>query len=209
MGFLFVFALLFLLVFLFMENTRTRLVALGVLTFFAIVGTVYFVYLDVGEDGPEPPAADARLEDTRELARRTALVRQAIRPEDIAFAERSFAPSTQQVLNSRGQPEERPDLFSWVFSGTLQNRNSEYTVRDAVFRLRLFACPEFVSGDLALEELKVRCNTIGDRRLALYNLGIAPGGTAAFHEPVTFDNQPDPGNWRYWVETVSVSARID
>ena len=78
-----------------------------------------------------------------------------------------------------------------------------------MFRLRLFSCPEFIIGDLDLSTLEVRCNTIGDRRVALYNLAVEPGGSSSFAETVTFDNQPNPGNWRYWVETISVTAKID
>ncbi len=209
MGWLFLFAVLFLLVFLVLNSNRTRLVALGVLVFMAAVVSVYLLLLDEAEHREVPPAADDRLKDTRELAKRTALVREAIKPQDIAFNHQKFGPGVQEQRGSDGKLVERPDLYSWKFSGVLKNLNERYAVRDAVFRVRLFSCPDFVTGDIDLAAMEVRCITIGDRRLALYDLGIEPAGSVPFAEDVTFDNQPKPGNWRYWVETISVTAKID
>ena len=135
--------------------------------------------------------------------------RLAIKPQEIALDSPEFGPGTQQYRASDGQLKERPDLFAWVFAGAVKNLNGEYAMRDVVFRLRLFSCPDFVTGDLDLSALDVRCNKIGDRRLGLYDLDIAPGGSKSFRENVTFDNQPAPGNWRHRVDVLSATARIE
>ena len=209
MGWLFLFAVLFLMVFLVLNSNRTRMVALGVLWFFAALVGFYFLVIDTVEQQAVPPAANEKLEDTRALAEKAALARRAIKPQEIAVDKPLFAPGVEQYRASDGQLKERPDLFSWVFAGSVKNLNSEYAVRDVIFRIRLYSCPDFISGELDLSVLDVRCNKIGDRRLGLYDLGIAPGGSKVFEENVVFDNQPAPGNWRYRVEVLSATARID
>ncbi len=197
------------MVFLVLDSNRTRMVAVGILVFIAGVVAVYLLFLSEAEQRAVPPAADDRLKDTRELERKAALVREAIKPQEVAINDQQFGPRTQQYRGSDGKLTERPNLFSWAFSGKVANLNTEYAVRDVVFRVRLFSCPDFIAGDIDLPTMEVKCVTIGDRRLALYDLGIAPAGSASFAETVTFDNQPKPGNWRYWVETISVTAKID
>ena len=66
-----------------------------------------------------------------------------------------------------------------------------------------------MTGEQELAELTVKCNKIGDRRIGLYDTGLLPGARQAFSESLTFDNQPQPGNWRYWIDTVSATAKID
>ena len=209
MGWLFFFAVLFLMVFLVLNSYRTRLVALGVLGIIAAAIAFYFYFIDVDEHKPVPTVVEEKLEDTRQLAEKTALARQAIRPQDIAIEDQSFAPAVEEYRDSAGKLQQRRDLFSWTFSGKLKNLNSDYAIRDVSFRIRLFACPDFLTGQLDLAALEVRCNTIGDRRFGLYGRNVAPGAAAEFSEPVTFDNQPNPGNWRVWIDTLSVTANID
>ena len=74
MGWLFLFAVLFLMVFLVLESARTRIVAAAVLAVMAIIVSVFFLFVDTVEQQAVPPAADEKLKDTRELERRTALV---------------------------------------------------------------------------------------------------------------------------------------
>ncbi|MDH3742628.1 MAG: hypothetical protein OER56_13630 [Hyphomicrobiales bacterium] len=209
MGWLFLFAVLFLMVFLVLNSNRTRFVALGVLSFFAALVAVYFLVIDQAEQQATPPAADEKLEDTRALAEKAALARRAIKPQEVTVESPSFAPGTEQYRAADGQLKDRRDLYSWVFAGAVKNLNADYAVRDVVFRMRLFSCPDFFSGDIELSVLEVRCNKIGDRRLGLYNLEIAPGSAQPFEEKVVFDNQPAPGNWRHQVDVLSVTARIE
>ena len=209
MGWLFLFAVLFLMVFLVLNSNRTRLVALGVLGFFAALVAFYFLVIEQAEQQARPPAADEKLEDTRALAQKAALARQAIKPQEVALETPMFGPGVEQYRSSDGELKERRDLYSWVFAGAVKNLSAEYAVRDVVFRMRLFSCPDFLNGDIELSVLEVRCNKIGDRRLGLYNLDIAAGGSKPFEENVTFDNQPAPGNWRHQIDIVSVTARIE
>lgn len=209
MGWLFLFAVLFLMVFLVLNSTRTRLVALGVLAFIAGVVIFYLFFIDGAEQQAVPPAADERLENTKAQAEKATLARRAIGPQEIAVEGQKFGPGTQQYRASDGQLKDRVDLFSWVFAGALKNLSSTYAVRDVVFRVRLFSCPDFLKGDVDSAALEVRCNKIGDRRLGFYDLSIAPGGSHTFREGLTFDNQPNPGNWRHLIEPISVIAKID
>ncbi|NNE23835.1 MAG: hypothetical protein HKN11_14620 [Rhizobiales bacterium] len=209
MGWLFLFAVLFLMVFLVLNSNRTRLVALGVLGFFAALVALYFLVIDQAEQQATPPAADEKLQDTRALAEKAALARRAIKPQEVVVETPSFTPGTEQYRGADGQLKDRPDLYSWVFAGAVKNLNDDYAVRDVVFRMRLFSCPDFLTGDIALSVLEVRCNKIGDRRLGLYDLEIAPGSAKPFKEEVVFDNQPAPGNWRHTVDVLSVTARIE
>ena len=209
MGWLFLFAILFLMVFLVLNSTRTRLVALGVLGFFAALIAFYFLVIDQAEQRAKPPAADEKLQDTRALAEKAALARRAIKPQEVVVENPNFGPGVEQYRNAGGQLKDRRDLYSWVFAGAVKNLNAEYRVRDVVFRMRLFSCPDFMTGELELSVLEVRCNKIGDRRLGIYDLDIAPASSKPFEENVTFDNQPAPGNWRHQIDVVSVTARID
>ncbi len=209
MGWLFIFAVLFLMVFLVLNSTKTRLVALGVLTFIASLVAFYFLVIEGAEQQAVPPAADEKLESTRALAEKAQLARRAIKPQEIVVDDQALKPGTEQYRRSDGQLADRPDLFSWVFSGNLKNLNGEYAVRDVVFRVRLFSCPDFFSGDIELAVLEVKCNTIGDRRVGLYDLDIAAGAAKPFQEKISFDNQPAPGNWRYRADVMSVTARIE
>lgn len=209
MGWLFLFAVLFLMVFLVLNSNRTRLVALGVLGFFAALVAFYFMVIDQAEQQARPPAADEKLEDTRALAEKAALARRAIKPQEVAVENPRFEPGIEQYRGADGQLKDRPDLYSWIFAGAVKNLNAEYAMRDVVFRLRLFSCPDFLTGDVELSVLEVRCNKIGDRRLGLYDLEIAPGSSKPFEENVSFDNQPAPGNWRHVADVLSVTARID
>ena len=209
MGWLFLFAILFLMVFLVLDSNRTRMVALGVLAFVVAVVVFYFTYIDDAEQQAVPPAAEEKLQDTRALAKKAELVRRAIKPQEVVVLDQRFGPGVEQYYGSDGQLKEREDLYSWSFAGNLKNANAEYVVRDAVFRVRLFSCPDFVKGDIEPSKMEVRCNKIGDRRVVLYDLNIAPGSSQAFKEVVTFDNQPAPGNWRHQIEPLSVTARIE
>lgn len=209
MGWLFLFAILFLMVFLVLNSNRTRLVALGVLGFIAALIAFYFLVIDQAEQQAKPPAAEEKLEDTRALAEKAALARRAIKPQEVALETPQFGPGTKQYRSADGQLKDRRDLYSWVFAGAVKNLNGEYAVRDVVLRMRLFSCPDFMNGDVELSVLEVRCNKIGDRRLGLYDLDIAPASAKPFEENVTFDSQPAPGNWRHQIDVLSVTARID
>ncbi|NNE23324.1 MAG: hypothetical protein HKN11_12020, partial [Rhizobiales bacterium] len=96
MGWLFLFAVLFLMVFLVLNSNRTRLVALGVLGFFAALVAFYFLVIEQAEQQARPPAADEKLEDTRALAQKAALARQAIKPQEVALEKPLFGPGVEQ-----------------------------------------------------------------------------------------------------------------
>ena len=124
--------------------------ALGVLGFFAALIALYFLVIDQAEQQAKPPAADEKLEDTRALAEKAALARRAIKPQEVAVENPQFGPGIEQYRSADGQLKDRRDLYSWIFAGAVKNLNAEYAVRDVVFRMRLFSCPDFMNGEIEL-----------------------------------------------------------
>lgn len=213
MGWAFLFVVAAMLVWLFLESRKTRLVALGVIAFFATVVMVFFFVLDRPErrqtDVPVPGADVSR---TAELRAKIERSRTVLTPASIAMTFARLEPRRELTWGSDGKQHERENLYAWTFSAQVKNLSDEFSVKDMIIKVRLFSCPSFFStpiDEVVIDELERRCALIGERNTGFYAIGLAPGATQTLSEAIEFDNQPEPRNWRYWAEVTRVDAVIE
>ena len=135
-----------------------------------------------------------------------------LRPQDIAVIRRKLETGTEFYWDNEGNRVERPDLFSWTFSGEIKNVSEEHTAKNVTFEIRIFSCPVFFSTPVEsaqIDELRSNCNPAGERNLTLYNVNLPPGQTKQFKEDFKINNQREPRNWRYWAAITGVATQAD
>jgi hypothetical protein len=84
-------------------------------------------------------------------------------------------------------------------------------VKDVTLNVRLFSCPSYYTTpfeQVKIEDLSLICSRIGERSVGLYDLGLAPQARKPFSQPLTFPNQGNAINWRFWVDVRRVVAQI-
>ncbi len=206
----FLFLIAGILVWMFADSKSTRLIGFGVLAAIAAISGVFFYVLDQPERRQAAELApDKAIAEVEEVTRRLETARFALKPADIALLNRKLAPGQKVGTNASGQQQRTSDLFHWTVSGEAKNLSSQYAVQDLSLRVRLYDCPVFFSvpaEETQLSQLDRDCSLTGQRTLGLYGIKIAPGASHKFSEPVEFNDQIEPRNWRYWVEVSNVSA---
>ena len=213
MGWAFLFVVAAMLVWLFVESGKTRLIAFGVIAFFAAVGLVFFYVLDAPErrqaDAPEGGA------DVSETAAQRAKIersRTVLTPASIAMTGAALEPQREVSWGSDGKEHVRENLFAWTFRAQVKNLSTEFAVKDMFVRVRLFSCPSFFSmpaAEVVIDDLERRCALIGDRTTGFYGIDVAQGASYQLEEAIEFDNQPEPRNWRFWAGVSRVDAVIE
>lgn len=208
----FLFLIAGILVWMFADSKATRAIGLGVLAAIAGILTVFFYVLDQPErrqaEVLEPDKAIAEVED---ISRKLETARFALKPSDIDLSKAKLAPGKKVARNASGQQQQASDLFHWTVSGDAKNLSSEHAVQDLSLLVRLYDCPVFFttpSEQTQIAQLSRECSLSGQRTLGLYGVKIAPGATHSFSEPVEFNDQIEPRNWRFWVEVSGVSAVV-
>ena len=206
----FLFLIAGILVWMFADSKATRAIGFGVLAAIAAISGVFFYVLDQPERRQAAEIApDKAIEEVKELNRKLETTRFALKPADIALMMSKLAPGEKVAWNAAGQQQQSSDLFHWTVSGKVKNLSSQYSVQDVSLRVRLYDCPVFFTTpaeEAQIAQLSRECSLSGQRTLGLYNVKIAPGATHDFSEPVEFNDQIEPRNWRYWVEVSNVSA---
>lgn len=213
MGWAFLFVIAVMLVWLFVESRRTRLAALGLIGFVALVTLYFFLVLDAPErrEGSKQ-VRGADVSDTAQLRAKIERARTALTADKIAMGSARLEPGKSTTWGSDGKAHERLDLFSWTFNAEIKNLSDEFAVRDLYIRVRLFSCPSFFqtpAEEVVVDQLERRCALIGDRNVGFYDLRIDPGSSRPISDTITFDNQPEPRNWRYWADVARVDALIE
>ncbi len=213
MGWAFLFVVAAMLVWLFMESGRTRMAALGLIGFAAAVAGVFFLVLDTPErrEGSRK-VTGADVSDTAAQRAKIERSRTVLTPARIAMTAARLTPGAETYWGSDGKQHERRDLFSWTFQANVRNLSDEFSARDIHIHIQLFSCPSFFTTPaeaVVIDELERRCALIGERTTGFYNVNLKPSASADLQETVTFDNQPEPRNWRYWADVARVDALIE
>ena len=135
----------------------------------------------------------------------------AIRPADIAIVNRRLEPRKETYTGNDGLQHDRPNYSAWTLSGEVKNLSANYPVKDLTLLVRLFSCPSYFTApneETQIDELELKCTTNGERTVGLYGLKLPPGGTKPFTQQITFIDQREPVNWRYWVDVDRVVADV-
>ena len=144
-----------------------------------------------------------------EVRKLEALTHGALKPSDIAIGRTSFTNPNHTVFDSAGRERTEPDLFKWQLLVLFTNRLTEFTVGSLSLRVTLYSCPVFYDvpqADVDPGKLDANCTVIGKRTVGFDPIRIKPGDTLQGEQIVTFPNQPDPRNPRYWIEVQTVAA---
>lgn len=213
MGWVFLFVVAAMVAWLFIESKRTRLAAMGLIGFVGLVVLFFFLVLDDPERrAPSRQVTGADVSETAKLRAKIERSRTVLTPARIAMTSAQLEPGRQTYWGSDGKSHERLDPYSWTFKADVKNLSDEFAVRDLYVRLRLFSCPSFFqipAADVVIDQLERSCSLIGERTVGFYGLDMAPGGVRSIGDAVTFDNQPEPRNWRYWADVARVDAVIE
>ncbi|MGI9483191.1 MAG: hypothetical protein ACR2OR_12640 [Hyphomicrobiales bacterium] len=212
-GWIFLFVVALVIAWLFTNSKATRGLAVGTVIVIAVLIGLYFFVIDSPErrEARVPPST-GQDRQTQEEKRAAVQSRFLLRPEDIAVLKRKLVTGTEFYWDNEGNRIERPDLFSWTFSGELKNESNEHAAKDVTFEIRIFSCPVFFSTPVEaaqIDELRRNCNPAGDRNLTLYDFKLAPGQTKSFKEDFKINNQREPRNWHYWAAITGVVTQVE
>jgi hypothetical protein len=205
MRWLVIYLLLIAVIWLFVTNTMWRR---GLLALATVVFGVFMLIFTLTQQEFE---ADIQTADRfSEVRRQETLTFTAVKKTDIAIGQTNLTNPDRTVFDSAGRERVEPDLFSWRLQTMLTNRSAEFTVAGVTLRLTLFSCPVFYDvpqADVDPGKLNANCTVIGTRTVGFDPLDLKPGGSYQGDQVVTFPNQPEPRNPRYWIEVQTVTAR--
>lgn len=145
-----------------------------------------------------------------EVRRQESLTYGAVKTTDIAIGQTSLTNPNRTVFDSAGRERVEPDLFTWQLQTVLTNRSTEFTVASVTLRVTLYSCPVFydvVQADIDPGKLNANCTVIGTRTVGFDPLELKPAGSFQGEQIVTFPNQPEPRNPRYWIQVQTVTAK--
>lgn len=204
MRWLIIYLLLIAVIWLFITNRVWRRSLLVIAT---VVFGVFMLLFTLAQRDLE---GDVKTADTfTEVRKRETLTHGTLKPSEIAIARTSFTNPDHTVFDSAGRELTEPDLFKWQLQVILTNRSTEFTVGSLTLRVTLYSCPVFydvAQADVDPGKLGANCTVIGRRSVGFDPIRVKPAETYQGEQIVTFPNQPDPRNPRYWIEVQTVSA---
>ena len=206
MRWLIVYLLAVAVIWLFVKNTIWRRGLLAVVT---AVFAVLMIALVLTENKPQegsPPRTDEKLSEVRQSE---AMRYGAMKPSDIAISASDLANTETVETGPSGREVRRPNPFQWQLTTRISNRSDTYTARDVGLRVQLYSCPAFFStpqAELTLEGLRTACSRVGLRTVGLEKIALAPGESHSDERVITFPNQLEASNPRYWIDVQTVSA---
>lgn len=206
MRWLIIYLLIMAVLWLFMKgSTLRRALMAGVTAVFAVLMVVLVITeKQPGDDAPPP--TDQQLSDVRqfEAVRYGALV-----PSDIAINASSLTNTETVQSDPSGREVVRKNPFEWRLVTSITNRSEKYAARDVGLHVQLYSCPPFFStpqAEVTLDGLRAACSRIGQRRVGFENIALQPGASHDDERIITFPNQTEASNPRYWIEVQTVSA---
>jgi hypothetical protein len=205
MRWLVIYLLLIAIIWLFVTNRMWRR---GLLAFSTIVFGVFMLIFTLAQrdiDG-EVKTADR----FTEVRRQESVTFGAVKTTDIAIGQTSLTNPVRTVFDSAGRERAEPDLFRWQLQTVLTNRSTEFTVASVTLRVTLYSCPVFydvVQADVDPGKLNANCTVIGTRTVGFDPLELKPAESYQGDQIVTFPNQPEPRNPRYWIQVQTVTAK--
>lgn len=204
MRWLIVYLLLIAVIWLFITNRVWRRSSLIIAT---VVFGVFMLLFTLTQREIEE---DVKTADTfSEVRKLETLTHRTLKPGDIAIGQTSFTNPEHAVFDSAGRERIEPDLFKWQLQAAFTNRSTEFTVGSLTLRVTLYSCPVFydvAQADVDPGKLDANCTVIGKRSVGFDSIRIKPDETYKGEQVVTFPNQPEPRNPRYWVEVQTVAA---
>ncbi|MEE4237698.1 MAG: hypothetical protein V2I51_13345 [Anderseniella sp.] len=206
MRWLIIYLLAVAVIWLFVRNTTWRR---GLLATVSAIFAVLMIALTLsekqaGQDAPPPTAQ--RLDQVRQSE---AMRHGALKPSDIAINSSSLSNTETTVTDTSGRDITRSNPLQWRLVTSISNRSTTYTARDVGLRVMLYACPTFFStpqADITANDLRSACSRVGQRTVGLEKIALAPGETHNDERIITFPNQLEATNSRYWIEVQTVSA---
>jgi hypothetical protein len=204
MRWLIVYLLLVAVIWLFVANTNLRRAILAATTVLFAAFIVLFTVIE------KPDAPETATAEQFKQARQKETVRYgAVTAADIAIDKTSLNNASRTIFDSAGREQTVPDLYNWEFETSLTNRSTQYTVDSISVRLSLYSCPQFYDvpqTEVDPGRLSANCTIIGRRSIDLDQLGLKPGQSTTDKRSITFPNQSEPRNPRYWLEVQSATA---
>jgi hypothetical protein len=190
---------------LFAESNTTRVIGISIVAAIAVLVGGYLYWRDaatsVSRQARQTVPAQTRVQGQTltELS-----------PSDIALAGIDLASGVETYWGIDGKQYQRPNLETWTLSGEVRNVSRDHRVKEVALRVQLYSCPSYFTTPVSavkFEDLSLICSRIGERSVGLYDLDLQPQAEKKFSEPVTFPNQGEAINWRFWVAVARVVAQ--
>ena len=189
---------------LFAESNSTRVIGISIVAAIAVLVGGYLYWRDtasVSRQARDTVPAQTRVpgETLTELS-----------PSDIALAGINLESGVETYWGIDGKQYQRPNLETWTLSGEVRNLSRDHRVKDVALMVQLYSCPSYFTTPVPavkFEDLSLICSRIGERSVGLYDLDLPPQAEKRFSEPVTFPNQGEAINWRFWVAVARVVAQ--
>ncbi|MEM7635566.1 MAG: hypothetical protein AAF299_13455 [Pseudomonadota bacterium] len=205
MRWLVIYLLLIAVIWLFVTNRMWRR---GLLAFSTIVFGVFMLIFTLTQRDTEDAVKTAdRFTEVRKQERVTF---GAVKANDIGLSQTSLTNPSQTVFDTSGRERVVTDQFRWQLQTLLTNRSTEFTVASVTLQVKLYSCPVFydvAQADIDPGQLNANCTVIGTRTVGFGPLDLKPAENFQGEQIVTFPNQPEPRNPRYWIEVQTVTAK--
>jgi len=206
MRWLIVYLLAVAVIWLFVKNTTWRRGLLAVVTAAFAVLMIALVLTEGPPQERSPPRTDEKLSAVRQSE---AVLYGALKPSDIAINTSSLTNTETVRFDHSGREIRQPNALQWRLETRITNRSADYAARDVRLNLMLYSCPPFFDtpqSDVSDRELRGACSRIGQRTVGLDNISLKPGASHDDNRIITFPNQLEASNPRYWIEVQSVNA---
>jgi hypothetical protein len=206
MRWLIIYLLAMAVIWLFIKGTSLRR---GLMAAVTTLFVMLMIILTLSENNSDNAGLLPTNEQFSQVQQRDALRQQALSASDVAIRSASLANIEVTQFDSAGRERTRPDPLRWTFKAELLNRSQQYKVSGVVLRVRLYSCPEFLStpqDDMNPSTLSASCSQVGQRTVGLETIGLAPGAAQTIEQEITFPNQTEATNSRFWVDVQTVTA---
>lgn len=206
MRWLIVYLLAMAIIWLFMKDSTLRRGLMAAITAAFAVLMVVLVLTETPPDESAPPRTDERLSEVRQSE---AVLYGALKPSDIAINTSSLANTETVRFDHSGREIRQPNPLQWRLQTSITNRSADYTARDVRLNVLLYSCPPFFDtpqSGVTDGDLRSACSRIGQRTVGLDGIALKPGAAHEDERVISFPNQLEASNPRYWIEVQSVNA---
>jgi hypothetical protein len=190
---------------LFAESNSTRVIGISIVAAIAVLVGGYLYWRDAATSVPRQVRQTVPARTRVQGPTLTELS-----PSDIALAGMNLESGVETYWGIDGKQYQRPNLETWTLSGVVRNISRDHRVKEVALKVQLYSCPPYFTTPVSavkFEDLSLICSRIGERSVGLYDLDLPPQAQKNFSEPVTFPNQGEAINWRFWVAVARVVAQ--
>jgi hypothetical protein len=190
---------------LFAESNLTRVIGISLVAAIAVLVGGYLYWRDTATS--EPRQARQTVPAQTRVQEQTLT---ELSPSDVALAGINLESGVETYSGIDGKQYQRPNLESWTLSGEVRNISRDHRVKEVALKVQLYSCPSYFTTPVPavkFEDLSLICSRIGERSVGLYDLDLPPQAQKKFSEPVTFPNQGEAINWRFWAAVARVVAQ--